>query len=63
LHVRQEGQPKAVREIAWRAQLRLAHRYRRLRSRKLHLNKICVAIARELAAFVWDVARQVKVPV
>ena len=26
LHVRQEGQPKAVREIAWRAQLRLAHR-------------------------------------
>jgi len=40
--------PKAVREIAWRAQLRLAHRYRRLTARKLHQNKICVAIAREL---------------
>lgn len=61
LQIRQEGQPKAVREIAWRAQLRLAHRYRRLSSRKLHPNKICVAIARELAGFVWDIARQVKV--
>lgn len=61
LQLRQEGQPKAVREIAWRAQLRLAHRYRRLSSRKLHPNKICVAIARELAGFLWDIARQVKV--
>jgi hypothetical protein len=31
-----------------------------LSSRKLHANKICVAIARELAGFVWDIARQVK---
>lgn len=61
LQIRQEGQPKAVRDIAWRAQLRLAHRYRRLSSRKLHPNKICVAIARELAGFLWDIARQVKV--
>jgi hypothetical protein len=52
---------KAVREIAWRAQLRLAHRYRRLSSRKLHPNKICVAMARELAGFLRDIARQVKV--
>jgi transposase len=63
LQIRQEGQPKAVREIAWRAQLRLAHRYRRLSSRKLHPNKICVAIARELTGFLWDIARQVKVAV
>jgi transposase len=61
LLLRQEGQSKTVREIAWRAQLRLGHRYRRLSSRKLHQNKICVAIARELAGFVWDVARQVNV--
>jgi len=61
LQLRQEGQPKAVREIAWRAQLRLTHRYRRLGSRKLHPNKICVAIARELTGFIWDIARQVKV--
>jgi transposase len=61
LQRRQEGQPQVVREIAWRAQLRLAHRYRRLSSRKLHPNKICVAIARELAGFLWDIARHVKV--
>src|SRR5882724_3547219 len=60
LQVRQEGQPKAVREIAWRAQLRLAHRYRRLSSRQIHPNKICVAVARELTGFIWDVACHVK---
>jgi transposase len=61
IQVRQEGQPKSVREIAWHAQLRLAQRYRRLRSRNLHLNKICVAIARELAGFVWAIAAQITV--
>jgi transposase len=61
LQIRQEGQPKLVRDIAWRAQLRLAQRYRRLSARKLHPNKICVAIARELAGFVWNIACQVKV--
>jgi transposase len=58
---RQEGQPKPVRDTAWRAQLRLGQRYRRLSSRKLHQNKICVAIARELAGFVWAVATQITV--
>lgn len=60
LQVRQEGQPKAVRDIAWRAQLRLASRYRHLAARQLAHNKICVAIARELSGFVWDIARQVR---
>jgi transposase len=60
---RQEGQLKPVRDIAWRAQLRLGQRYRRLSSRKLHQNKICVAIARELAGFVWAIAAQISVAV
>jgi transposase len=60
LQRRQEGQPQAVRQIAWRAQLRLAKRYRHLAARKLAVNKICVAIARELSGFVWDIARQVS---
>ncbi len=60
LQRRQDGQPKAVRQIAWRAQLRLAKRYRHLSARKLPLNKTCVAIARELSGFIWDIARQVK---
>lgn len=62
LQVRQQRQPRAVRQIAWRAQLRLTARYRRLRARQLPHNKICVALARELAGFVWDIARQVSWP-
>jgi transposase len=59
LQVRHEQQPKAVRDIAWRAQLRLCQRYRRLNARGVHQNKTCIAIARELAGFIWDVARQI----
>jgi transposase len=61
LQARQEGQPQAVRDIAWKAQQRLAKRFRQLSSRGLQPNKICVAIARELCGFVWDIARQVAV--
>jgi transposase len=61
LEVRQQGQPKAVRDISWRAQLRLTKRFRHLRmGRKLPQNKVCVAIARELCGFIWDIARQLK---
>ncbi len=59
LVVRNEGQSKAVRDIAWRAQFRLCSRFRRLQARGVHHNKTCSALARELAAFVWDIARQV----
>jgi transposase len=61
IEVRQQGQPKAVRDIAWRAQLRLARRYKILSmGRRLPQNEGCVAIACELAGFIWDAARQVK---
>jgi transposase len=61
LQKRQEQQPAAVRDIAWRAQLRLNHRYRRLTARSLQHNKVCVAIARELAGFVWSIGQQVTI--
>lgn len=62
LEVRQEGRPKIIRDISWKTQLRLSKRWRSLAmGRKLAQNKICVAIARELADFIWDVARQVKI--
>jgi transposase len=48
--------PKPIADIAWQAQLRLCARYRRLAARRLPANKIIVAIARELAGFVWAVA-------
>jgi transposase len=59
---RQIDQPKSVRDIAWRAQLRLCSRYRRLCGRGMHSNKICVAVARELAGFLWEAARHAQPP-
>jgi transposase len=57
---RQTGLPKIAVDIAWQAQLRLCARFRKLAARGLNRNKIVVAIARELAGFVWAIARQVK---
>jgi transposase len=56
---RQATLPRAVTDIAWQAQLRLCARFRRLAARRLPHNKIVVAIARELAGFVWAIAREV----
>lgn len=57
---RQSALAKPLCDLAWKAQLRLCARFRRLRARGLHKNKIVVAIARELSGFVWAVAREVK---
>jgi transposase len=56
LKKRQEGQPSAVTDIAWRAQERLHARYRKLAGRKGR-QKAVIAVARELAGFVWALAR------
>ena len=61
LQKRQERQPPDIRSIAWRAQLRLNHRYRKLTARGVQHNKICVAIARELAGFLWSIGQQVTI--
>lgn len=57
---RQTGLPKPVLDIAWKAQLRLCARFRRLSARGINRNKIVVAIARELAGFVWAIGQRVK---
>jgi transposase len=54
---RQQGQPKEVRAISWRAQNRLHGRYKRLLGRRLQRNKAIVAIARELCGFIWELLR------
>lgn len=59
---RQAHLPKVVTDIAWQAQTRLCARYRRLAARKLPTNKVVVAIARELAGFVWAIAREAAAP-
>jgi transposase len=57
LQRRQETQPEAVRALSWKSQQRLCKRFRSLSQRGLHQNKVCVAVARELAGFVWAMAR------
>jgi transposase len=56
LRKRQAGQPEAVTAAAWRAQERLSTRYRKLAGRKGR-QKAVIAVARELAGFVWALAR------
>jgi transposase len=48
-----------VRDIAWKAQARLCARYRRLAAKGKRVTVVTTAIARELAAFLWDIARHV----
>ena len=60
LEERQSGLPKAVREIAWKAQLRLCGRYRRLMAKGKRQAVVTTAIAREMAAFLWAIAREVE---
>jgi transposase len=59
LRLRQEEQPRPIREIAWKAQLRLCARYRRLARSGKPANVVTAAIARELAGFIWAIARRV----
>jgi transposase len=57
---RQEHLPKAIQDIAWKAQVRLCKRYRTLMSRGKNPNVAVTAVARELASFIWAIAREVK---
>jgi transposase len=50
---RHEGLPPEVVARAWRAQLRLCGRFRRLAARKTSKNVVVTAVARELAGFLW----------
>jgi transposase len=52
--------PQAVRDLAWKAQLRLCHRYRRLAAAGKPKVVVITAIAREMAGFIWAIARLVQ---
>lgn len=54
LSKRQEGQPREIKELSWRAQNRLHRRYVKLKARGKHENKVKIAVARELCAFIWE---------
>ena len=57
---RQEALSTSIRTTAWKAQLRLTQRFAALRNRGVQINKACVAIARELAGFIWAIGLQAQ---
>ena len=57
IQARQQQLPQEICDIAWRAQVRLCGRYKKLALRGKHANTIAAAIARELAGFMWAIAK------
>lgn len=56
LFTRLEALPQAVRDIAWKGQLRMCHRYRHLMAAGKPKVVATTAIAREMAGFIWAIA-------
>lgn len=54
------GLPPEVQAIAWQAQHRLHKKYKSMMRMGKHKGAIAVAIARELAGFVWAIAKELE---
>jgi hypothetical protein len=52
--------PKPALDIAWKAQTRLCARYRTLTAKGKKPTVAVTAIAREMAAFIWAIVREVQ---
>lgn len=61
-HARQQGLAEPLQAHAWKAQLRLSRRFAALDARGVQRNKVCVAVARELAGFIWAIGLQAMQP-
>jgi transposase len=55
LRKRQEGVPEQIKEIAWKAQVRLSKRYAKLAAAGKDQRKIITAVGRELLGFIWAI--------
>jgi hypothetical protein len=51
-----------VRDIAWKAQVRLCTRYRRLAATGKPKVVCTTAIAREMLGFIWAIAQTIQAP-
>ena len=58
---RHDGSSPEVLDISWRCQVRLCARFRRLMAKGKNRNAVITATARELAAFMWAVAKNVPI--
>ena len=59
IQARLDGLPRSVREIAWKGQIRLCARYRKLIIAGKTKTVAVTAIAREMAAFLWAIGQEV----
>jgi transposase len=59
LSKRQEHQPQRIKELSWKAQIRLHHRFWMLMQRGICRQIAVVAVARELCGFIWALWREV----
>lgn len=55
---REAAVPQPARDIAWKAQRRLCHRFRHLMNQGKSSQVAATAVARELAGFLWALARE-----
>jgi transposase len=55
-----EALPQAVRDIAWKGQLRMCQRYRHMMALGKPKVVATTAIAREMVGFIWAIAREVN---
>jgi transposase len=62
LRKRQEGVPEPIKEIAWKAQVRLSKRYARLAAAGKDQRKVITAVGRELLGFIWAIGVKVETP-
>jgi len=58
--IRQQALSEPIRTMAWKAQLRLTQRFAALNARGVQANKVCIAVARELAGFIWAIGMQAQ---
>ena len=59
---RQGALPKEICDVAWKVQLRLTSRFRKLVARGKAKPKAATAVARELTGFICAIAREVPPP-
>jgi len=57
-----DASPQWARDIAWKAQVRLTARYRKLVAKGKLPQVAVTAVARELVGFIWSIARRIDDP-
>ncbi len=60
LRKRQQGLDQEIKDLAWKAQWRLHHRYSKLTARGKNKNQTVTAVGRELRGFIWAIGVRVE---